>query len=181
MSDSRPQGLTNGAGKVMVGIYDFSYGPYALGDALTWQMNLGVLAAEHGCDAIDEYLVVRPMKPSNRLQPFVTQHHYVSVIDGLLPAFLCSPKMRSLKLIRNGPGFNLFLLREAMRRRPNDVAALRSQHSLAICPGVRSYHSDIICPLAPTQVSKCMKISDAGTRLRLAPTVLLVSYSPKFS
>ena len=43
MSDSRPQGLMNGAGKVMVGIYDFSYGPYALGDALTWQMNLGVL------------------------------------------------------------------------------------------------------------------------------------------
>ena len=144
MRDSRPQGLMNGAGKVMVGIYDFSYGPYALGDALTWQMNLGILAAEHGCDAIDEYLVIRPMKPSSRFQPFITHHNYVSVIDGLLPALLCSPKMRSLKLIRNAPDFNLFLLREAIRRRPNEVAALHSQHSLAVCPGVRSHHSDII-------------------------------------
>ena len=38
-------GTSNDTGKPMIGIYDFSYGPYALGDALTWTMNLNVLAA----------------------------------------------------------------------------------------------------------------------------------------
>lgn len=117
MSDIRAR--TGGdARKPMIGIYDFSYGPYALGDALTWTMNLNIGAAEAGCDAVDQYLVIDPSKPGSRHQPFVTQHNYVSVIDNLFPAFLCSPMLRSLKLFRHLPGFNLFLLREAVRRRP---------------------------------------------------------------
>lgn len=106
------------AAKPMIGVYDFSYGPYALGDALTWLMNLNILAAEAGCDAIDQYLVIDPVRPGGRLQPFVNQHNYVTIIDSLFPAFLCSPKLRSLKLIRYAPSFGLFLLREVIRRRP---------------------------------------------------------------
>src|SRR5437763_471474 len=46
MSDTQGLGRTGSdAGKPMIGIYDFSYGPYALGDALTWTMNLNVGAA----------------------------------------------------------------------------------------------------------------------------------------
>jgi hypothetical protein len=102
----------------MIGIYDFSYGPYALGDALTWTMNVNVRAAEAGADAVDEYLVMNPRRPASRYQPFINSHNYVTVIDNLFPAFLCSPKLRSLKLIRDAPTFNLFLMREALRRRP---------------------------------------------------------------
>jgi hypothetical protein len=112
---SRAGGETS---KPMIGIYDFSYGPYALGDALTWTMNLNVLAAAAGCDAIDEYLVIDPMRPGSRDQPFVNQHNYVTVIDNLFPAFLCSPMLRSLKLFRHPYSFHLFLLREVVRRRP---------------------------------------------------------------
>ena len=107
MSDT--QGLvrtSSNATKPMIGIYDFSYGPYALGDALTWTMNLNVSAAAAGCDAIDQYLVINPWIPGSRYQPFVTQHNYVSIIDNLFPAFLCSPMLRSLKLFRHPPGFN---------------------------------------------------------------------------
>jgi hypothetical protein len=111
----RPNGSTGG---VMIGIYDFSYVPYALGDALTWTMNLNVAAAMAGCDAIDQYLVVDPQKPGSRYQPFVNPHNYVSMLDGLFPAFLCSPILRSLKVLRHAPSFSLFLLREAVRRRP---------------------------------------------------------------
>jgi hypothetical protein len=102
----------------MIGVYDFSYAPYALGDALTWTMNLNVAAAEADCDAIDQILVIDPRKPGNRYQAFVNPHSYTGVIDALLPAFLCSPKLRSLKLLRDAPTFNRFLLREAARRRP---------------------------------------------------------------
>lgn len=119
MSDTQGRGRTSiDAGKPMIGIYDFSYGPYSLGDALTWTMNLNVGAAAAGCDAIDQYLVIDPLRPGNRIQPFFTQYNYVSTIDDLFPAFLCSPMLRSLKLFHNLPGFNLFLLREVMRRRP---------------------------------------------------------------
>jgi hypothetical protein len=119
MSDAQGRGRTNGdAGKPMIGIYDFSYGPYALGDALTWTMNLNVGAAARGCEAIDQYLVINPKRPGNQLQPFVNQQNYVSIIDNLFPAFLCSPMLRSLKLIRHPPTINLFLLRQVMRRRP---------------------------------------------------------------
>lgn len=111
-------GTSSVTGKPMIGIYDFSYGPYALGDALTWTMNLNILATDEGCNAIDQYLVINPMKPGSRYQPFVTQHNYVCIIDSLLPAFLCSPMLRSLKLIRHTPTFCLFLLREVARRRP---------------------------------------------------------------
>lgn len=111
-------GARGDPGNPMIGIYDFSYGPYALGDALTWTMNLNVLAASAGCDAIDQYLVINPIKPASRYQPFVNEHNYVEIIDNLSPAFLCSPLLRSLKVIRHLPGFNLFLLREVVRRRP---------------------------------------------------------------
>lgn len=106
------------AAKPMIGIYDFSYSPYALGDALTWTMNLNVIAATKGCDAIDQYLVINPSRPGSRHQPFVNEHNYVSIMDGLFPAFLCSPMLRSLKLIRQPFSFSMFLLRELARRRP---------------------------------------------------------------
>lgn len=106
------------AAKPMLSIYDFSYAPYALGDTLTWTMNLNVGAVESGADAVDEYLVIDPARPSCRLQPFIHMYNYVSIIDGLFPAFLCSPWLRSLKVIRDAGTFHLFLLRQALRRRP---------------------------------------------------------------
>jgi hypothetical protein len=102
----------------MIGIYDFSYAPYALGDALTWTMNVNIGAAEAGLEAIDQYLVIEPSRPSNRYQPFVSSINYAGIIDQLLPAFWCSSKLRSLKLIRHRPTFDRFLLREVLRRRP---------------------------------------------------------------
>jgi hypothetical protein len=119
MSDTQGRsGTSSDAGKPMIGIYDFSYGPYALGDALTWTMNLNVLAADEGCNAIDQYLVIDPVRPGSGLQPFVNTHNYVSIIDGLFPAFLCCPLLRSLKVMRHAPTFNRFLVREVVRRRP---------------------------------------------------------------
>ncbi|MEX2528449.1 MAG: hypothetical protein WEA09_12495 [Gemmatimonadota bacterium] len=111
MSQARPE-------RTMIGIYDFSYGPYALGDALTWTMNVNIRAAETGADAVDQYLVMNPRRPASHYQPFIHSHNYVTVMDNLFPAFLCSPRLRSLKLIRNPHTFNLFLTREALRRRP---------------------------------------------------------------
>ena len=75
-------GTSSDAGKPLIGIYDLSYGPYALGDALTWTMNLNVLASGAGCGAIDQYLVIDPMRPVSRCQPVVSQPNYITIIDG---------------------------------------------------------------------------------------------------
>jgi hypothetical protein len=48
------------SGLPMIGIYDFSYGPYALGDALTWTMNVNVRAAEVPGQPSPEQLAADP-------------------------------------------------------------------------------------------------------------------------
>ena len=48
--------------KAFIGIYDFSYAPYALGDAITWQVNLSVKAIESGCEKIVQYIVADPSR-----------------------------------------------------------------------------------------------------------------------
>ena len=57
----------SGTRRPVIGIYDYSYpcAHYSLGDTLTWTMNLNVLAAEAGADALDEYLVINPARPSS--------------------------------------------------------------------------------------------------------------------
>jgi hypothetical protein len=121
MTDDR---AGTGARKSMIGIYDFSYTPYALGDSMTWTMNVNIGAVEAGLDVIDQYLVFHPRDPSNLYQRgLINPYNYLGVIADLFPAFLCSPMLRSLKLIFepegfNPEGFDLFLLREAIRRRP---------------------------------------------------------------
>ena len=102
--------------RTALGVYDFSYGPYALGDALTWSMNLACLAADRGCDGVDQVLFIDPKRPSSRYQPFITGLTAPAAIDALLPAFLCTPGLRSLKVIRDAPSFHRFLWRDGFRR-----------------------------------------------------------------
>lgn len=119
MSDTQGLGRTsNDAGKPMIGILDFSYAPYALGDTLTWQMNLAVGAHEAGATVIDQYIMIDPRRPSGRWQPHINTHNYISVIDGLFPAFLCCPMLRSIKVFRDRANFNCFLLTQVVHRRP---------------------------------------------------------------
>ena len=102
----------------MIGIYDFAYGPYSLGDALTGKMNLAALAEEHGCAAIDQYLLIDEKHlASRRLQPLINALNYVGVIDNFFPVVLCWPMLRSLKLYREGNALNHFLFAQVLLRR----------------------------------------------------------------
>lgn len=83
------------------GIIDFSYQHYALGDVLTSQMNMACLAVERGCSGIDLYVIVYPWAPSAPSQGFITPANYPVHLDNLFPAFLCSPMVRSVRIIRD--------------------------------------------------------------------------------
>ena len=104
--------------KTFVGIYDFSYAPYALGDAITWQMNLCVGAIESGVESIVQYIVADPSRPSFHLQRYITANNYVDYLNNLLPVFLCSPSTSSIHLVRNKDAFDLFLVTRVWRSQP---------------------------------------------------------------
>lgn len=89
------------------GVIDFSYQHYALGDALTTQVNLACLAHEAGCPGIDIYLVADPDRPAAPTQPFINRDNYATTLENLLPAFLCLPQTKSLQIVRDPYGAGL--------------------------------------------------------------------------
>jgi ABC-type sugar transport system ATPase subunit len=84
-----------------LGVFDFSYQHYALGDLLTNHVNLAIMAIEQGLRQIDIMVMVNPNRPSARQQTFITRANYVAHLDNIMPAFACSPLLRSLQLIRD--------------------------------------------------------------------------------
>lgn len=96
------------------GIYDFSYAPYALGDALTWQMNIAVFAHENNCSFLDLLLLIDPRSAYCRYQVFLNSNNYKASIEALLPAFTCLPNLSSLKVICDGALAQKFLIKAFM-------------------------------------------------------------------
>jgi hypothetical protein len=101
-----------------VGIYDFSYAPYALGDAFTWQVNVCVKAIDKGMDKVLQCLMVGPQRSYFPLQNFITIFNYRDYSNNLFPAFLCSPLLSSLKVFTNRAAFDLFFVEQKLRHQP---------------------------------------------------------------
>jgi hypothetical protein len=99
--------LRSGGRDSFAGLLDFSYQHYALGDALTTQVNLACLAKEAGCDTIDLFLFVDPVFPAAPTQGFINRENYPVFLDAMFPALLCLPQLRSLRLIRDSMGASL--------------------------------------------------------------------------
>jgi hypothetical protein len=67
-----------GSGKALLGVVDFSYQHYALGDLLTTQVDLATIAIEEKLEHVDVVAYVTPGLPSARIQGFVTPENYVT-------------------------------------------------------------------------------------------------------
>ncbi len=109
----------NNEEKVFIGIYDFSYAPYALGDAITWQVNLCVKAIENGCAKIAQYIIADPLRPSSYLQRYITENNYIEYLNNLSPVFLCCPNTVSIHFVKDKALFDLFMLKQAFRSQPS--------------------------------------------------------------
>jgi len=88
--------------QVLTAFIDFGYQHYALGDMLTKEVHCACQAIDAGCEAIDLFLIVDPSRPSAPAQGFVTPENYVTHLFGLAPAFLCTPMLRALHILRDG-------------------------------------------------------------------------------
>lgn len=103
---------------VLVGVLDFAYAPYALGDAMTWQENVLVRAIDRGRKRVHQHLVTDPMRPSCWLQRHINSSNYVDFIRNLFPAFLCNPLAVSVNVFRDRFPFNLMLLTKWLKGQP---------------------------------------------------------------
>jgi hypothetical protein len=95
----------------LIGIYDFSCAPYALGDVITFQENLSIKAIQNDDPEICLYLILDPAHPSFPPQPYITKNNYVDYFQNLFPAFLCLPQLGSIHIIRDRRAFNRGLLK----------------------------------------------------------------------
>lgn len=85
----------------LAGVIDFSYQHYALGDALTTEVNLACLATERGYRTIDLYVIANPHRPSARAQDFITGYNYLRYLDNVLPALLVTPMLGAIHVLRD--------------------------------------------------------------------------------
>src|SRR5262245_66625657 len=83
----------------LLGVFDFSYQHYALGDLLTNQINLAVIAIERGLRHVDLIVMVNPERPSARQQTIVTRSNYFAHLDNILPVFPCNPLLHSFLFV----------------------------------------------------------------------------------
>jgi hypothetical protein len=96
--------------EALLGIFDFSYQHYALGDLLTSQIDLAIMAIEQGLAHVDIIVMVNPLRPSARQQTFITPANYMAHLDNIMPVFACNPLLlRSLQLIRDVQTFNYLI------------------------------------------------------------------------
>jgi hypothetical protein len=107
-SASGTAGAATGA-PAFLGVFDFTYQHYALGDLLTCQVDLAVMAIEQGCRQVDIVAMVNPDLPSARLQSFITRDNYIAHLDNILPVFTCNPLLGSLQLVRDVQAFNFLI------------------------------------------------------------------------
>ncbi|MEZ5665915.1 MAG: hypothetical protein R3F55_00445 [Alphaproteobacteria bacterium] len=99
--------------------YDFSYAPYALGDAMTFQAKAMCGAIDAGCDSIRLCLVADPNRPACPLQPHITAGNYLDHLNRLYPAFLCTPPADRVHVFRSRQAFDLFVLHARRRGTPS--------------------------------------------------------------
>jgi hypothetical protein len=85
----------------LLAFFDYGYMPHALGDTLTCIENVQIAACEAGANEVDLVVLAARERPAPSWQPFITPHHNVSSVHGLLPAFLSSSLVRDVNLIEN--------------------------------------------------------------------------------
>jgi hypothetical protein len=85
----------------LLAFFDYGYLPHALGDTLTCVENVQIAAREARASEVDIVVLASRERPAPSWQPFITAHHHVSSVHGLLPAFLSSSLVRDVHLIED--------------------------------------------------------------------------------
>jgi hypothetical protein len=99
-----------------LGIMDFGYTPYALGDTMTWLTNLQIVAHVNNVSSVEIAILTRPERPSSRLQRAINAYSYIHALESLYPAFLCCPMLRSIRIYERYKPFAQRILAAVLAR-----------------------------------------------------------------
>lgn len=88
------------------GILDFSYAPYALGDAMTFVTNVQSKATMGGHEDVQLLILSLPDNPSSPLQRRINTSNFHHSISGLYPAFLSGSMISRISIFQNYKSFN---------------------------------------------------------------------------
>jgi hypothetical protein len=103
----------------VLGIMDFRYAPYALGDTFTWLTNLQITAHSSGGMPIELILITLPEKPASPMQRQISSYNYAQIMESLLPAFLTCPSLRDIRIFENKKKLSQRLLGAVLARAPS--------------------------------------------------------------
>lgn len=85
----------------LIGIYDFEFFPYALGDVLTWNVRAAMRCDELNIHALDVYICIDEKNPASIYQRgLINQDNFELFFNELYSAFGTNPKLRNLYIFR---------------------------------------------------------------------------------
>src|SRR5262249_49747143 len=121
----------------LLGVFDFTYQHYALGDLLTCQVDLAVMAIEQGCRGVDVIAMVNPDLPSARLQSFITRDNSTGHLDNIMSVLRCNPWLEPCQGVRAVQAFNFLIdqhRRSGARMWPDLKTHLEMRQGFPIAP-----------------------------------------------
>ncbi len=82
-------------------IWDFSVKPYALGDILSWLIEVVVRCEKAGKNKIDLVILADPNRPSPVNQPYVVKQNFIRHLYSMLPAFSFCPMLNNIHIVQD--------------------------------------------------------------------------------
>ena len=108
------RGMIDHRQDTLLGFLDYHYMPYALGDTMTWLMNLQVEASRRGLTKIVQLIHANPENPASFLQRHINRQNYQEILTNLFPAFLCSPMTDTIHVLGQNHTYWTMLLTSAL-------------------------------------------------------------------
>src|SRR5690242_17847911 len=85
----------------LIGIYDFEFFPYALGDVLTWNIRTSMRCEETGKDLVDIYICIDERYPASIYQRgLINPDNFELFFNELHSAFGTHPRLGNLYVFR---------------------------------------------------------------------------------
>lgn len=100
--------------ETLLGFLDYHFMPFALGDTMTWLMNLQVEAARRRLKRIVQLVHADPQRHFYRAQPHINRNNYREILTNLFPAFLCSPMIDAIHVVEENHTYWAMLITSAM-------------------------------------------------------------------
>ena len=83
-------------------VYDFGLLPFALGDALTWNVKACIRAQKNNCPKLDILICLDSKTPASMVQDdYIDQRNYWHFYNELQPVFLCNPMLNRIQIFRD--------------------------------------------------------------------------------